>query len=65
MTENNFRVDYMDVEYACKICGDTGVLDNGARCACFAEHLGRLQSPAPLEASGANVNASVKNVKNV
>jgi DNA replication protein DnaD len=30
-----FPLDHMDVHYDCELCGDTGVLDNGASCRCF------------------------------
>jgi DnaD/phage-associated family protein len=43
MTENNFRIDYMDVVYDCSLCNDTGILDTGARCNCFDEKLKDLQ----------------------
>jgi hypothetical protein len=37
MTENGFRIDYMDIKYSCTECKDTGTRDDGTRCACFAE----------------------------
>lgn len=43
MTENNFRIDYMDIMYDCPLCRDTGIQDTGDRCICFAEKLGNLQ----------------------
>lgn len=43
MTENNFRIDYMDIVYDCPVCRDTGILDTGDRCVCFAEKLGSIQ----------------------
>jgi DnaD and phage-associated domain len=43
MTENNFKIDYMDIVYDCPICKDTGTLDTGDRCACFAEKLASMQ----------------------
>lgn len=42
MTENNFRIDYMDPVYTCTLCKDTGVLDTGERCSCFAKKLTNL-----------------------
>lgn len=43
MTENNFKIDYMDIVYDCPHCKDTGTLDTGDRCICFAEKLGGVQ----------------------
>jgi DnaD/phage-associated family protein len=37
MTENGFRLDYMDIKYLCADCKDTGTRDDGTRCVCFAE----------------------------
>ena len=42
MTENNFKIDYMDPVYTCALCRDTGVLDTGERCGCFARKLAEL-----------------------
>jgi DnaD/phage-associated family protein len=44
MTENGFRLDCMDVQYACKDCKDTGTRDDGTRCACFAQRLSEVQA---------------------
>jgi DNA replication protein DnaC len=43
MTENNFKIDYMDIMYNCPLCRDTGIQDTGERCVCFAEKLGDIQ----------------------
>lgn len=43
MTDNNFRIDYMDMVYDCTLCRDTGIQDTGDRCICFAEKLGSIQ----------------------
>ena len=43
MTENNFKIDYMDIMYDCPLCRDTGILDTGDRCSCFTEKLESLQ----------------------
>lgn len=43
MTENNFTIDYMDLTYNCSNCKDTGTLDTGGRCNCFAEKLENIQ----------------------
>lgn len=42
LTDNNFRTDHMDVRYTCARCGDTGLLESGERCACFAVKLEAL-----------------------
>lgn len=42
MTEHNFQIDYMDTIYTCPKCKDTGKLDTGERCSCFAEKLANL-----------------------
>ena len=43
MTENNFKIDYMDMVYDCPLCKDTGTQDTGERCSCFAEKLEAAQ----------------------
>jgi DnaD/phage-associated family protein len=43
MTENNFKIDYMDIVYDCPLCKDTGIQDTGDRCICFAEKLSAIQ----------------------
>jgi DNA replication protein DnaC len=43
MTENNFKIDYMDMMYDCPLCRDTGIQDSGDRCVCFAEKLNGIQ----------------------
>jgi DnaD/phage-associated family protein len=51
MTENGFRLDYMDIKYSCTECKDTGTRDDGTRCACFAERWAQLQTEeAPITA---------------
>ena len=37
LTEHGIPIDIMNVRYRCPRCGDTGVLDNGARCDCYLE----------------------------
>lgn len=37
LTEMGIPIDFMNVRYRCARCGDTGVLDNGARCSCYLE----------------------------
>jgi DnaD/phage-associated family protein len=44
MTENGFRMDYMDIRYVCKDCKDTGTRDDGTRCACFEKRLAEVQA---------------------
>jgi DnaD/phage-associated family protein len=39
LTENGFPPDYLELQYECKKCSDTGILDNGERCSCFSEKL--------------------------
>lgn len=39
MTDNDYRVDYMDVRYHCALCKDTGVSADGGRCSCFTEYM--------------------------
>ena len=44
LTENNFKIDYMDIVYDCTLCKDTGTLDTGERCSCFARRLAEMQN---------------------
>lgn len=39
LTESNIPLDYMDIEYDCEICKDTGYLSNGNRCNCLRQAL--------------------------
>lgn len=39
LKENGYPEDYMELRYDCPECKDTGVLENGGRCRCFAEKL--------------------------
>ena len=39
MTESNIPADYMEIQYDCKICKDTGYLDNGPQCNCLKQAL--------------------------
>jgi len=36
LTEGGFSEDYTDVKYGCPRCRDTGVLENGSSCDCYA-----------------------------
>lgn len=42
LTENNLRKDYLEVEYRCQECKDTGTNDMGERCSCFKMRLNEL-----------------------
>ncbi len=37
LTDNGFELDHMDVKYRCPECRDTGKLETGEKCQCFAE----------------------------
>ncbi len=39
LTESNYQATYLDPIYDCPQCMDTGVLENGERCKCFASKL--------------------------
>ncbi|MCG8482332.1 MAG: DnaD domain protein [Clostridia bacterium] len=39
LTENNYPADYLEMIYECKVCNDTGLLDNGNHCECFDKKL--------------------------
>lgn len=39
MTENNMPLNYMDVNYSCNKCNDTGYLSNNEKCSCFKQQL--------------------------
>jgi len=36
LSEGGFSEDYTDVKYGCPRCRDTGVLENGSSCDCYA-----------------------------
>lgn len=42
LTENNFKKDYLEIEYRCTACNDTGTNDLGERCSCFKMRLGEV-----------------------
>jgi hypothetical protein len=44
MERNGFAAGYTDLSYTCEDCRDTGVRDDGARCACFTLRLAELQA---------------------
>jgi DNA replication protein DnaC len=37
LTDNGFELNYMDIQYACPKCKDTGKLETGERCPCHRE----------------------------
>jgi DnaD/phage-associated family protein len=39
LTDNNFKINYMDTWYTCTLCKDAGLLDTGERCTCFVDKL--------------------------
>ena len=39
MTENNIPLEYLDINYSCNMCNDTGFLQNGKKCSCFKQNL--------------------------
>lgn len=39
MTENNIPLEYLDINYTCNICKDTGFLKSGAKCNCLKQEL--------------------------
>ena len=39
MTESNIPADYMEIQYDCKSCRDTGYIDNGGQCNCLKQAL--------------------------
>ncbi|MGP1570168.1 MAG: DnaD domain protein [Eubacteriales bacterium] len=39
LTENDYPVEYMQIDYKCKKCKDSGVDDLGNRCSCYEERL--------------------------
>ena len=42
LQQYGYPADYMDLRYECEKCKDTGLLDDGSRCSCFAEKLRRI-----------------------
>ncbi len=39
LTENDYPIEYMQVDYKCKKCKDTGIDDSGNRCDCYEKRL--------------------------
>lgn len=47
LEQSGYPADYMELRYDCAKCKDTGLLDDGSRCSCFAEKL-RLAAEAGI-----------------
>lgn len=39
LTENNIPLEYLNINYTCNKCQDTGYLNNGKKCSCFKQEL--------------------------
>ncbi|QEK13496.1 AAA family ATPase [Crassaminicella thermophila] len=39
LTENNIPINYLQINYQCKDCKDTGFTENGKKCSCFKQKL--------------------------
>lgn len=39
LTENNIPLNFLELQYECNKCKDTGFLDNGKKCSCFKQKL--------------------------
>ncbi|KNF07023.1 DNA replication protein DnaC [Gottschalkia purinilytica] len=39
MTENNIPIEYLDINYTCNDCSDTGFLENGNKCRCLKQSM--------------------------
>lgn len=39
LTENNIPINYLELQYTCPICKDTGFIENGGKCSCFKQKL--------------------------
>ena len=35
LTENEYELDYMEIQYTCPQCKDTGLLESGEKCQCY------------------------------
>ena len=57
LTENNFRIDYTDIKYACEKCKDTGTDENGRKCTCIGERIGEAEI---WQKSKANETTNIK-----
>jgi DnaD/phage-associated family protein len=57
LTANNMKIDYLDVEYRCPACRDTGINDIGERCSCFKRRLDEAEEwQKQLKESKAELN---------
>ena len=52
LTENNIPLEYLDEEYHCNMCKDTGFISNGEKCNCFKQQI-------------INHTYSMSNIKNI
>ncbi|WP_432661988.1 ATP-binding protein [Wukongibacter baidiensis] len=39
LTENNIPLSFLEINYTCSICADTGFVGNGMKCSCFKQKL--------------------------
>ena len=39
LAQFGYPADYLEMRFDCEKCRDTGLLDDGTRCSCFAEKL--------------------------
>lgn len=39
LTENNIPLNFLELDYQCKTCKDTGFLENGRKCNCYKQKL--------------------------
>ncbi|MCT4565602.1 MAG: ATP-binding protein [Maledivibacter sp.] len=39
LTENNIPLNFLEINYSCKLCKDTGFVSNGKKCKCFKQKL--------------------------
>lgn len=37
LTENNIPPDYLEIQYSCDVCKDTGFIDDGSKCRCLKQ----------------------------
>lgn len=48
LTEKGIPVDYMDIQYLCNSCKDTGTKDSGERCTCYKERAAEAEAWSKL-----------------
>lgn len=39
LTENNIPLSFLEINYTCSICKDTGFISSGTKCSCFKQKL--------------------------